>query len=420
MPLVNTAFEKVAIDLIGPIHPISQQGNRYILTVVDFATRYPEAVPLPTIETERVAEALVSIFGRVWIPKEVLSDMGSQFVSGMMKEVSRLLSFKQVTTTPYHPIANGLCEKFNGTLKQMLRRLCAEKPSDWDRYIPALLFAYREVPQASTGFSPFELLYGKSVRGPLTILKELWTKEVDLYEVKTAYQYVIDLRQRIEDTCKMAHEMLSKARVKYKHYYDRKARDRQFKVGDSVLILLPTDHNKLLLQWRGPYKVTGVLPQHDYKLEVKGKIKIFHANLLRQYIVRETSTPTHSGAVLDLASVAIIEDEDDSGCVFDNEQLADMFNTQVGKETYKDVLISPDLSNEQREQLKRFLAEYQDVLTDIPGMTNLVEHSIELTLSEPVRSKPYPLPHTMREVVRDEIDSMLKMGVIAKIYSTRN
>ncbi len=130
------------------------------------------------------------------------------------------------------------------------------------------------------------------------------------------------------------------------------------------------------------------MPQHDYKLEVKGKIKIFHANLLRQYIVRETSTPTHSGAVLDL--VAIIEDEDDSGCVFDNEQLADMFNTQVGKETYKDVLISPDLSNEQREQLKRFLAEYQDVLTDIPGMTNLVEHSIELTSSEPVRSKPYP------------------------------
>ena len=95
-----------------------------------------------------------------------------------MKEVSRLLSMKQLVTTPYHPMCNGLVERFNGTMKQMLKRMCADRPKDWDRYLPALLFAYREVPQESLGFSPFELLYGRTVRGPMSILKEVGQKKL--------------------------------------------------------------------------------------------------------------------------------------------------------------------------------------------------------------------------------------------------
>ena len=120
MPIIDTPFDRVAIDLIGPIEPISERGHRYILTIVDYATRYPEAVALKNITTETVAEALVEIYSRVGIPKEVLSDQGSQFVSGVMKEVSRILSVKQLVTTPYHPMCNGLYAKFNGTLKTML------------------------------------------------------------------------------------------------------------------------------------------------------------------------------------------------------------------------------------------------------------------------------------------------------------
>ena len=79
-------------------------------------------------------------------------------------------------TTPYHPACNGPCERFNGVLKEMLKRMCDEKPSDGDRYVNPSLFAYRETPKESTGFSPFELLHGSNVRGPLAILKELWTR----------------------------------------------------------------------------------------------------------------------------------------------------------------------------------------------------------------------------------------------------
>ncbi|KAK7484343.1 hypothetical protein BaRGS_00024468 [Batillaria attramentaria] len=210
MPLIDSPFKRVAVDLVGPISPPSEDGHRYILTLVDYATRYPEAVPLKKIDTPTVAEALVDMFSRLGIPEEILSDRGTQFISDCMEEVNRLLSIHRLTTTPYHPMCNGLVEKFNGTLKSMLKKLCAEQPRSWNRYINALLFAYREVPQDSTGFSPFELLYGRTVRGPMHILKELWTKEVDAPEVKNSYQYVFELREKLEDTLRMAREEWSR------------------------------------------------------------------------------------------------------------------------------------------------------------------------------------------------------------------
>lgn len=117
----------------------------------------------------------------------------------------------------------------------------------------------------------------------MSILKELWTKEVEAPEVKNSYQYVFELREKLEDTLKIAHEELQKA----KHYYDCKTKVRQFQQGDKVLVLVPTDHNKLLMQWNGPYKVSAVVGINDYKVRVKDKLKVYHANLLKAYIDRE-------------------------------------------------------------------------------------------------------------------------------------
>ena len=141
-----------------------------------------------------------------------------------MKEVSRLLGITQLMTTPYHPQCNRLVEKFHFVLKSMLRKLCSERPKDWNRYLPAVLFAYREVPQSSLGFSPFELLYGRAVRGPMTILKELWSNETDSPDIKTPYQYIVDLRERLDETCKLAQNELNKSQVKGKKYFDRRSK----------------------------------------------------------------------------------------------------------------------------------------------------------------------------------------------------
>ena len=170
IPVVEVPFKRVAVDLIGPIEPASEAGHRYIMTHVDYATKYPEAVPLKRIDTETVAEALVDIYSRLGVP-EILSDQGTQFISDCMKKVCRFLGVTQSTTTL--PMCNGLVEKFKGTLKKLLKRLCNERPKQWHRYINAPLFAYRDVPQDSTHFAPFELTYGTTVRGPIHILREL-------------------------------------------------------------------------------------------------------------------------------------------------------------------------------------------------------------------------------------------------------
>ena len=110
-----------------------------------------------------------------------------------MKEVSRLLEIKQLMTTPYHIQCNRLVEKFQFVFKLMLGKLCSERPKDWDKYLPAVLFEYREVPQSSFGFSLFELLFGRTVRGPMTILKEHWSNKTYSPDIKTTYQYIVDL-----------------------------------------------------------------------------------------------------------------------------------------------------------------------------------------------------------------------------------
>ena len=201
MPIIGTPFEKVAIDLVGPL-VMSDRKHRWILTMVDFATRYPITIPMTSIETVDVTEALVNIFAGVGIPREILRDRGSQFTSDLMKEIAGLLSIKQLTTTPYHAMCNGLVEKFNGTLKSMLKRMTHERPRDWDRYIPALLFAYREVPQESINLSPFELLYGRTVRGPISILRNcgLVRSPVMRREQNTSmsWNYVSVWRRRVD------------------------------------------------------------------------------------------------------------------------------------------------------------------------------------------------------------------------------
>ena len=421
VPLIDQPFKRVAMDIVGPIIPASEKGNRFILTVMDYATRYPEAIPLKKIDTETVAEALVDIYSRLGIPEEVLSDRGSQFTSDLMREVSRLLSVKQLVTSPYNPMCNGMIERFNGTLKTMLRRMCAEKPRDWDRYINALLFAYRETPHESLGFSPFELLYGRKVRGPMKILRELWTKEQEDSEIKTTYQYIIDLKERLQETCTMAHEMLAKSTARYKEYYDRGKKPRQLYVGDKVLVLLPTDQSKLLLQWRGPYEVMAKTGDLDYKVKIDEKVKTYHINLLKKYISRETEVqkvgavsplilgePSQEPEVEVTASFGLQRDkisgQEDGGII----PLPCPRRTQ----TPDDVHVGKQLNSEQKKQIKMILERYKDTLTDVPKRTNVIECTIRLTTDEPVKCKPYPVPHAVRNVIQKEVQDMLDMGII--------
>ena len=255
LPIITEPFSRCAIDLVGPLNPPSAEGHRYILTLVDFATGFPEAIPLKEIDSVSVAEALLVIFSRVGIPREILSDRGTQFTSHLMGELHKLLGVKPLFTSPYHPSGNGRVERFHSTLKSSLRKLCSDKPRDWHRYLIPTLFALREIPSDRTGFSPFELLYGRTVRGPITVLRDLWEDRTLNDDDRTTYQYVIELQDKLADCAKVAAQNADISSARYKSYFDVKSQSRSFKPGDEVLVLLPDSTHKLLMAWSGPYKV---------------------------------------------------------------------------------------------------------------------------------------------------------------------
>ena len=290
MPLIDIPFRRVAVDIVGPTEPRSDKKSRYTLTMIDYATKYPEAIALPSIETERVVEELIAMFSRVGIPSEMLMEHESRVTIEVLNEVSSLLSLQQLTTIPYRPYSKGPVERFHAMLKRVLLTMCVERPNDWDKYLPALLFAVREIPQEPLGFSPFELLYGRNVR-------ELWSVEETDEHARLTYQYVIDLRERLEKTCKLAQDNVRKLDIKQNAFYDKRARSRKFDGGDKVLLLLPSESNKVLLQWNGPYEVLEVVNAMNYKINVKGVVNIYPANMLKLYVERQNLTSNRSAVI---------------------------------------------------------------------------------------------------------------------------
>lgn len=120
-------------------------------------------------------------------------------------------------------------------LKSMFRKAVDKEGKDWDKLLPYLLFAYREKPQASKGFSPFELLYGRAIRGPLDVIREMW--EADEHSNDSVMSYLLATQEKLRDMAEIVEENLTKVQGKQKRWYDKGARLREFKKGDPVLVL---------------------------------------------------------------------------------------------------------------------------------------------------------------------------------------
>lgn len=165
--------------------------------VCDYATRFPEAFPLSMITATAVLRCLVQLFSRVGVSDEILMDQGLNFTSRLLQLFHQQLGITTIKTSPYHPQTDGLVEWSNQTLKRMLQKFVAGTGQNWDKWLPLLLFAYREVPQASTGFPPFELLYGWDVQGPLDLLRKSWEAPKSGTSDRGVVQYVLEMRDRL-------------------------------------------------------------------------------------------------------------------------------------------------------------------------------------------------------------------------------
>ncbi len=364
------------MDLVGLL-PKSARGNEHILVIVDYATRYPEAVPLRKATAKAIAQELFLLSSRVGIPSEILTDQGTPFMSRLMADLCRLLRVKQLRTTVYHPQTDGLVERFNQTLKQMLRQVVVEDKHDWDLMTPYVLFGICEVPQASTSFTPFELLFGRQPCGLLDVAKEAWEQQPTAH--RSVIEHVKQMRERIDRIMPFVREHLSKAQQAQQRHYNWAAQPREFQAGDRVMVLVPNAACKYLATWQGPYTVLERIGPVTYRVHRPGRRKaeqLYHINLLKRWV----------GTRDQLAALATSDP-----VVVD---------------------VNPHLSAAQKGELQHLIGQFSDVFSSLPGQTNVLQHDIQMPPGVVVRQRPYRVPEARRQAIEEEVQQMLKLGVI--------
>ena len=159
----DARFDMVHIDLVGPLPP--SKGYTYLLTCIDRFTRWPEAYPLTNMTAQSVAEAFITGWiARFGTPSTITTDRGRQFESTLWTELTNLLGSRRIRTTAYHPIANGLVERFHRQLKASLKAY--PEPNSWMDSLPLVLLGIRSAFKEDVGCTAAELVYGTTLRLP--------------------------------------------------------------------------------------------------------------------------------------------------------------------------------------------------------------------------------------------------------------
>lgn len=404
IPAVGDPFTHIIIDCVGPL-PKSARGNAFLLTIMDRATRYPEAIPLRRITAKLVIQALSRFFTQVGLPLSVQSDQGTNFTSGLFKQVMATLGVRQYRSTAYHPESQGAVERFHQTLKTMCRSFVLETGKDWDEGIHLLLFAIRDSVQESLGFTPFQLVYGHEVRGPLKALKECFLDESAAMPLAA---YVKRFRERMCIAQRVASENLQGAQVKMKAHYDQthKVQSREFHPGDQVLVFLPLHLSPFQSRFCGPYKVIKKINEVNYVIstpERRKKTRLVHINLIKPFHTRsdtENNAPRESQCLLVSSG---------------HEESVDAVVDPVLRNS--EVLQNPGeklahLPSEQAAEVLRLLQEHPTLFHDNPSLCPLLCHDVDVKGAPPIRQPPYRLNAEKREVLRQEVQRLLEQGLI--------
>ena len=251
-----------------------------------------------------------------------------------------------------------------------------------------------------------------------------------------------------DESCELTMQNSSAASQRNKNY-DKKTQDRKFSVGEEVLVLLPSASNKLLSSWLGPFPITKVF-HPDYRVLVKGKEKVFHANMLKRYVRREEAADVAVGGskcvqsvgdfvpwreispLLDEVDISVpkvpstssgdfhdVESVCSAGVVQDHGEdvsiptLSVPMSTSIPDEDVSCVQFDAALSEVQLDELKAVFRAHADILTTRPGVfSGNLMLEIPLTSDVPIRRKMYNLPFSSKEVVEKEIQVMLDLEII--------
>ena len=324
------------------------------------------------------------------------------------------LGIKQYRSSAYHPESQGALERFHQTLKNMVKSYCFDTEKDWDEGIHLLLFAVRESVQESLGFSPFELVFGHSVCGPLKLLKEnfLSNDETPL----NLLQYVSDFRNRLSRACEVARSNLKTSQGKMKARYDNHVIDRKFKPGDKVLALLPIPGRPLQARYFGPYTIDKKTSDFNYIINTPGRRKnkqMCHVNtcMLKQYFDRDSSISK---------PITVVNTVPQESNVFEPEVNSDFIDkSDPGPSKLENSDILRNLNNKlshlepsQQEELKQLIHEYEHLFPDIPTRTDKIYHDVIVEDSKPIKQQPYRMNPLKQKYLQNEVKYLLENDFI--------
>ena len=213
------------------------------------------------------------------VPEALLSDRGTNLLSHLMKDVCKLLGIRKLNTTQ----CDGMVERFNRTLKTILRKHAARFGVQWDRYLPGVLWAYRNTPHDSTGEKPSFLLLGHDCRTP--------TEACYLPDTPAQVTSVEDYREELvlplTSARNLAAQAIQKAQERYKRNYDQRSTytTTPFRVGDWVLVHMPQDESglqrKLSRPWHGPFRIISISDPDVLLTKVKTARRRFTSHVLK-------------------------------------------------------------------------------------------------------------------------------------------
>ena len=276
----------MALDLLGPL-PRSDSGNAWVMVVGDYCSKWMEAYPLPDARAVTVADKFVKEFVcRFGVPLELHSDQGTNFESAVFAEMCRVLGISKTRTTAYNPKSDGMVERYNKTMVNMVAMMIEPKrqQGDWDECPPYASFAYRCTPQESTGESPNMMMLGREVRLPVDLMVECPS-----VEDTTRTDYAEALRHNLQEAHTRARECLRQSARRQKRNYDRKVHGQGLKEGQFVWLFNKLKKkgrsSKLQLRWEGPYLVVKRLSDVTFRVQLKRGSKAFvvHGDRLKPY-----------------------------------------------------------------------------------------------------------------------------------------
>ncbi len=246
-----TPFQRVALDIVGPL-PITNKGNKYLLTFQDDLTKFSGAFPIKTQDANTIAETfctkILTTFGA---PDSILTDRGANFQGNVVKQICKILRIKHLSTTAFHPQTNGALERSHKTLKEYLRCFSEIDKNSWDKMIPYATFVYNTTPHSATNYTPYELMFARTANIPSSVKNE--PEPIYSYD-----DYFNELKGRLRLAHSIARENIIKKKINTVQNYNSKTTPVTFSVGDFVYLKNNSPTNKLDQLYKGPYKITKV------------------------------------------------------------------------------------------------------------------------------------------------------------------